>query len=148
MNRAIIVVDFETSSFKDQRLVDDKVKEVCSSLTASLERGSIGVKSEIKVVAQAASVLSQQPKFKIKEENLEGLVFRGGRGSNISLGKVNYPKNLTQNFRKYLDKHLEKHRRIKDENGNKLFSTADLQAWADKQITEWSNGLMSKELYK
>ena len=122
MNRAIIVVD--------------------------LERGSIGVKSEIKVVSQAASVLSAQPKFKIKEKNLEGLVFRGGRGPNDSGGRVKYPKNLTQNFRKYLDKHREKHRRIKDQNGDKLYSTTDLQAWADKQITEWSNGLLSKEMYK
>lgn len=142
MNRAIIVVDFETSTFKEQRIVDDKVKHFASSLASFLERRSITV------VSQAASVLSAHPKFKIKEENLEGLVFRGGRGPNDSGGRVKYPKNLTQNFRKYLDKHREKHRRIKDEKGNKLYSTADLQAWADEQIIEWANGVLSKEMYR
>ena len=102
--RAVIVIDFEAQNFSDASEFDVTLKQRAKELCETIVDRSNTSGDDICIESYNAGVLLAERRG--ITGNLNDIVFRGTRGPNHAIGRVNIPKMTDEQISKGFSRHL------------------------------------------
>lgn len=141
--RAVIVIDFEAQNFSDASEFDVTLKQRAKELCETIVDPSNTSGDDICIESYNAGVLLAERRG--ITGNLNDIVFRGTRGPNHAIGRVNIPKMTDEQISKGFSRHLINCRERLRREGRKV---NEIQEIIDQEYEALCTGSVSPKVFR